>query len=225
MPSTIALRPHDKVRLGVTKRRTSGLHPHNWHELDIINSHYYRSDTVNGGIRVSRAYAPAPPFDMQTMVTPEGSGDDWSHGTTCNRDRQIIVFQRDAGGGVFNVWETFSTDDAETWRNPVMGLPGCKYPVIEVGHYHEVFRAGYNTTTGHINASWCDPGDPIGSPSSFDSLRDNTGALISTEDDSFSLSPDPSGSHRWLLSLVVLGEGSTSDWMSVDNPPFTFKRY
>lgn len=155
----------------------------------------------------------APPYAIGAIDATGGSADDHPKLTVDDRtDRIFITFQRSG-----NACEVYSDDDGKTWSGVYTIITGGTHPTNEKGNDGTIIRAAYVGATGGpgvIKATIQRPGDA--SPSALATFVDNTGANISFQDDAFQLSQEADSGDRWLLSCMVTGDTSPSDWWSAD---------
>lgn len=181
---------------------------------------YLAPHVRDGNILFNASHGPVPlgGFDI-TDVAVTTTGQDSHPRAIYDRtgaQRLILVFDRQAGGG-FDVWQTISTDDGQTWGAAVVLIPGARKPTPACDDSGTIIIAGYAGTTGGsgpISAVAQAAGDV--SPSAVFNLRDSTGADLVATDDTFGISAGPDGARRWILAIVIAGDAGISHWYSTD---------
>ena len=203
--------------------------------LETEGGQYFRGGAKHG-IRVWRTDKPIPirasglvSYDLAN-VAATGTGYDQSNAGRDSepsfasdwRGRFHCVFMRRTGCSptyAYAAYETFSDDDGATWSISVMAFSGGKHPVIRTGNDGTLIRAAFvpnadPSTGGTIQTTFQAAGDA--SPTSPVTLTDQTGATITTVDDTFSLTHARDGAARWVLIATPFGATQPAEWWSAD---------
>lgn len=161
---------------------------------------------------------PLPNWRHDLVHVADTGTDGFPRVTMDFRDTVWIVFSRDNGDTTFDGYETFSDDNGATWSSPTVAIAGAKF----VDHAHDEAdgtRVVMGYVSGKLKSTVQGPGDA--SPSAATVCKDDTGTDLAPADDTFGVSHARDGAARWVLSFVVLGEGTTSEWTSTDTITWT----
>lgn len=140
------------------------------------------------------------------------------------------IISRTGGDRVWLLCGTFGTDtgpsiwysadpDASTWtRIASSGLSGS-HPTIAEGQDRTLIIGVYvsptgGATYGTIQAVATTPGDVVlGSPYT---LKDHTGTALAVQNNSFHLCQPPNGARPWILTVMIGGDSSATEWWSAE---------
>lgn len=199
----------------------------NPYNIQTERGHYHRAAILDGDVtyKSSQFTVPLPSWNVLTTVTSTG---DCSFPRMAEdyRNRIYLLYTRLVAGN-YQGYERFSDDYGRTWSSEAaMAITGPKWNHIWSGHDGSVLRTGFvylvpSSGPGNIKATYQGPGDL--SQSAVFTFKDETGTDMIFADDSFGASLAWDGARRWLLTCVIDGEGSSSDWQSWDNAR-TWKR-
>lgn len=160
---------------------------------------------------------PLPEWKIaELQITAPISGKLDSRPVICRNSqrRMILLFQR-KDGSQYDIFESYSDDDGESWSTAVITIPNGQKPIIACSVDGAIFRAAYIPSTEKISANFQEPGDTV--PSANFNLKDGTGADLLFENDTFMAMPAYDSSARWVMCCLIKGESSVSTWFSVDS--------
>ena len=190
---------------------------------------YLRVGTFTGNVMfsLSNASVPIGGFDTsKVMVT--SSGQDSDPRAVYDRTgagRIVCVFCR-TSGGTSNVYQTISTDDGATWGTPVIVIASGRHPCPpSFDNDGVMIIAGVVGAVGGpctISAKVQAPGDV--SLSTAFTLKDQTGANLSVNDDTFGISMGKDSANRWIMAVCITGDTGISEWYSADWDARTWTR-
>lgn len=125
-----------------------------------------------------------------------------------------------AGAG--GVSESVSNDNGKTWESAGVALPSGKHGTIACLREPPgtIIRAAYNA--GKLIGTVQHGGDA--SPSAVFTFKDNTGADMLVEDDTFHLAFAFDGPQRIVMAVNILTETTVSDWQCWDGEGRTWTR-
>lgn len=194
---------------------------------DPLSTRLMKSSIRSGSILFRRAPGSIPSPGWEIEVTPVATTT-WKDPrfTIDHRGVIILVARRENPPGTYNVYELRSTDDGNTWSAPVLAFSSGHRPDIEHYDGHLVEAAfKYNSGTsgpGRIYTRYWGPGDTTWSGET--AIVDQAGAAITVADDSFNITPCDDSPQRWILTCLIDGESSTSEWQAWDQRCTAFKR-
>jgi hypothetical protein len=168
--------------------------------LETLFHGFHQVSTI-AGLRYQGAPRTTPPFTRDVQVTTDPADGE----SSIIRDwrGRLVTLALNRG----RVQERVSTDGGNTWSLPVTIAGSALMPV---SHPRPAGPAVWN---GAVVYAWYDAGALKGqirypgdvAPSAVFTFKDDVGADLAVDDDSFGLSPAPDAPRRWLLSVVVSG--------------------
>ncbi len=175
---------------------------------------YHRVQLRNGNVYYDRSDFGVPrPYAITNVQVTDSGRDTDPRLIEDYRGLVRIVYSRTNNEDGSDVWETVSSDDGATWGEAFMAIEGGRHPTIATDlRDGGIVRAAY--VAGALQATYQAAGDP--SPSAPFVLRDETGAALSVQDDTFHLQPAYEGPSRWVLVVMIAGDTAPSDWVSAD---------
>lgn len=184
--------------------------PWNIHTEFQQYQHAYVS--TGGVVHYASVDGPAPPFQWDVVVAtpPSGATDGEPRMVRDWLARTWLLFTR-LGGPAPGVYSVVSDDEGRTWSTPVLAFANGKHPDIAPD-----LRTGQILRTCYFAANLIGTlTDASGATSPQFTLKDQTGANLVPDDDTFHIAPAPDGPGRWLLVMVVAG--TIQDWASADD--------
>ena len=172
---------------------------------------YFETFIKDSNVRVRRSFYASPPFAWEVVVTSTGDCSyPWLYLLPWRRATLLFV----RGGA--DTWVSYSDSDGESWEVPVLTIAGGTKPFGAVCPFTgtEVIAA-YIAATGKIGMRRRYAG-----AAAFEAampLKDDAGADLLFEDDTFAFHVGYEGPGRWLLHAHILGETATSTWWSGDD--------
>lgn len=163
----------------------------------------YHAASADKGILYQRSEHVIPPFASEVNVTTSPKHKqprmvrDWRHRTF------LLYTEAAPGGSSANILERVSDDDGATWSNSRVVFVNMLHPMPAGPHPLSgcIVYAAYNA--GGITAVRRYPGDTADSaPFSF---KNDVGANLSVDNNSFGLRESWDGPGRWLLHVLVGG--------------------
>jgi hypothetical protein len=148
-------------------------------------------------------------------VTPVSSGDSDPRVIKDHRGFLYLHFARSGTGSM----ESVSYSDGADWSTPVTVISGGTHPTISADEDGTIVRAAYvdggSGTHGTIKATIQHAGDT--SPSSVFTFVDDTETPLDVSNDTFHIMRAYEDASRWVLHVVINGDGATSTWWSADD--------
>jgi len=172
---------------------------------------YFETFIKDSNVRVRRSFYASPPFAWEVVVTNSGTAS-YPYVYELPWRRLILLF---VDGGT-DTWWAASDDSAETWTAPTLMIAGGTKPFGAVSPFDgtEVIAA-FVAGSGKIQAYRRYAGAPTyGTPFFF---KDDAGADLLFEDDTFSFAWGYENSARLLGHFHIQGESATSTWWSGDD--------
>lgn len=207
MPSFIALRRHQRVRLSVTiAPELTGLNPWN---LETEAGTYHTVWVEEETLQYRASHLGDADFWLQTSVA-EGV----IHGPRLIQDSEgtlRLLYGIETDEDQFDTMEVASWDGGQTWSEPAVAIADGTRPTIAMGLDGTILRAAL--VGGAIVATEQAPGDEA--PGAEFTFADESGPLA-FEDDSFHLQQEAGPLARWWLHGHLEGETDTADLWSLD---------
>lgn len=184
-----------------------------WNMVDFQGRYHVAQSGTNEIIyRRAAQIAPLPAWALVVQAVAEANARNPRMAYDPKTLRIFLVYESDEG-----CREIYSDDDGRTWSAPeTMAISGSpEAPTINVGDGGVIRAAVVPGTPNVIGATWQGPGDQ--SQSAQFTFKDSAAADLEVTTGQFHLVHSGEGNDRWLLTVVIDGETTSSDWWSADN--------
>ena len=178
---------------------------------------YYETYVRANNVWFRRSHWATPPWEFDRVVTSTGDTS-YSRIYTDHRTQVYLLYQRTGP----NVYQRRSNDEGFSWEAEVLMLSGCSKPFGSVNPFDGTeIVAGFHGATSKIRAVRRQVGDTAYS-AEF-AVKDDAGADMLFEDDTFSFHWAYESPNRLVLVCHIDGETDISTHWSADSGA-TFKR-
>jgi len=206
----VAIHTRETSHQGVVEvtQRPTALYPRNYE--DRFGS-YYETFLRDSNVRFRRSFYTSPPFAWEVQVTTTADAAfPWAYILPWRRI--VLLFERTGP----NIYVSYSDSEGETWETPVLSIAGGSKPYGAVSPFDGTeIIAAFISATGKIGMRRRYAG--AAAYEAQVNLKDNAGADLLFEDDTFSFWQAYEGPARWLLHAHIQGESATSTWWSGDD--------
>lgn len=179
--------------------------------LNSMIGQYHRANVEDGDVWYRRASFGTPygGFENELQVTNTG---DCHHPHMSEDGRPVLylVYCRDSVGLCIRA----SFDEGTTFGEESVLIADATFCTIQTGPLGELVALGFIPATGKIMRRYRGIGDS--SWTAATAIKDDAGADMLFEEDSFHVSPDKSGAIRWVAVWTIQGESGCSEWQSTD---------